>query len=67
MSSGDIAARFDHSWPTITRHLRLLEEADLVHVELQGRERLYRLDRQRLDDVAGAWLARFGSTDVPGG
>ena len=61
MTSGEIAARFDYSWPTITRHLRLLERAELVRVELRGRERLYRLDRIRLQAVAGGWLARFGS------
>ncbi len=60
MTSGDIAQRFDHSWPTVTRHLRLLERAKLVRVEQRGRERLYHLDRRRLQEVAGAWVARFG-------
>jgi DNA-binding transcriptional ArsR family regulator len=32
MTSGEIAARFDCSWPTTTRHLRILEDAGLVHV-----------------------------------
>ena len=60
MTSGDIAARFDFAWPTITRHLRILEEAGLVHVALRGRQRVYRLDAARLRSVAGGWLARFG-------
>ena len=59
MTSGAIAARFDCSWPTTTRHLRVLEDAGLVRVELQGRERVYRLDRTRLSDVAGRWIDRF--------
>jgi DNA-binding transcriptional ArsR family regulator len=59
MTSGDIAARFDCSWPTTTRHLRILEDAGLVHVALRGRQRVYRLDRDRLRSVAGGWLARF--------
>jgi DNA-binding transcriptional ArsR family regulator len=59
MTSGAIASRFDCSWPTTTRHLRVLEEAGLVRVELQGRERVYRLDTNRLAKVAGSWLARF--------
>ncbi len=59
MTSGAIAARFDHSWPTITRHLRVLEDAGLVHVELHGRERVYRLNTGPLNDVARAWLDRF--------
>jgi DNA-binding transcriptional ArsR family regulator len=59
MTSGAIAARFDHSWPTITRHLRVLTEAGLVHAELRGRERVYRLDTGPLREVAGGWLDRF--------
>ena len=59
MTSGEIAARFDCSWPTTTRHLRVLERAELVHVGLRGRERLYTLDTDRLMSVAAGWLARF--------
>src|SRR5258705_9329869 len=59
MTSGAIASRFECSWPTTTRHLRVLEEAGLVRVELQGRERIYRLDSDRLVKVAGSWLKRF--------
>jgi DNA-binding transcriptional ArsR family regulator len=59
MTSGAIASRFDCSWPTTTRHLRVLEDARLVRVELQGRERVYKLDRRRLTEVAGGWVQRF--------
>ena len=59
MTSGDIAARFDCSWPTTTRHLRILQDAGLVRVVLRGRQRVYRLDAGRLRAVAGGWLARF--------
>jgi DNA-binding transcriptional ArsR family regulator len=59
MTSGAIAARFEHSWPTTTRHLRVLQEAGLVSVGLRGRERTYRLDSERLLAVAGGWIARF--------
>jgi DNA-binding transcriptional ArsR family regulator len=59
MTSGAIAARFECSWPTTTRHLRILEQAGLVRVELHGRERIYRLDVARLHAVAGSWISRF--------
>jgi DNA-binding transcriptional ArsR family regulator len=59
MTSGEIASRFNCSWPTTTRHLRTLEEAGLVHVALRGRERVYSLDAARLKGVAGAWIGRF--------
>ena len=59
MTAGAIAARFDCTWPTTTRHLRALEDAGLVWVEHRGRERVYHLDRERLQKVAGRWLTRF--------
>lgn len=59
MTSGAIASRFDCTWPTTTRHLRILEDAGLVEVHLRGRERVYRLNTERLRLVAGAWIARF--------
>ena len=64
MTSGDIAGRFDCSWPTTSQHLRVLEQAGLVTIELRGREHIYRLQTARLHAVAGGWLARFtdGST-----
>ena len=65
LTAGDIARRFECSWPTTTRHLRMLEDAGLVRVERRGRERVYHLDRDRLLRVAGAWLERFRPEDTP--
>ena len=59
LSAGDIAREFDVSWPAISRHLRLLKEADLVHERRIGRERLYTLNRERIRDVFGSWVAAF--------
>jgi DNA-binding transcriptional ArsR family regulator len=59
MTSGEIAGRFDCSWPTTSGHLRVLEQAGLVSVELNGREHAYRLRPERLHAVAGGWLGRF--------
>ena len=59
MTAGEIAARFECSWPTTTRHLKQLELAGLVDVEARGRERVYRLNRKRLERVVGGWLAHF--------
>jgi len=60
MTAGEIADRFHCSWPTTTRHLRVLEEAGLVSVEKRGRERVYHLAKGRLVEVAGGWLSWFG-------
>jgi DNA-binding transcriptional ArsR family regulator len=59
MTSGAIAARFEHSWPTISQHLRVLQLAGLVTVELRGREHVYRLQTDRLLGVTERWLSHF--------
>jgi DNA-binding transcriptional ArsR family regulator len=59
MTAGQIADRFGCSWPTITRHLKVLLDAELVRVAPRGRERVYRLRRKRLKAVVGDWLGGF--------
>ena len=56
--SGDIADRFSCSWPTTTRHLKVLEKAGLVQVTREGREQIYEINRNRLE-VAKKWLGWF--------
>ncbi len=58
MTAGEIAGRFAHSWPTTTRHIRVLELAGLITQTRSGRERIYRLDRDRLAMV-NEWLGWF--------
>jgi DNA-binding transcriptional ArsR family regulator len=65
MNSSDIAARFHHAWPTISRHLRVLEEAGLLSHERQGRNRHYRVDHEKLQLVRD-WLGWFDEAP-PGG
>src|SRR5689334_11513184 len=59
LPSGYLAKRFQHSWPTTTRHLKVLEDAGLVHVTRKGRSSHYRLDRERVQRVLGQWLTRI--------
>src|SRR4051794_11444475 len=56
LPSGYLASRFAHSWPTTTRHLRVLEAAGLVSVRRDGRSCIYRLERERLQRIVGGWL-----------
>jgi DNA-binding transcriptional ArsR family regulator len=58
MSAGDIADMFEHAWPTTTRHLQALESAGLLHHERQGRTRIYRIDRRRIE-LLRDWIAWF--------
>ena len=59
MTAGEIADRFSCSWPTTTRHLKILERAKLVQVKKQGRERVYKLDVPKLRITVSKWLDWF--------
>ena len=58
MTAGEIAAMFDHAWPTTTGHIQALQSAGLLALDRQGRTRVYRLERRRLELVRD-WLAWF--------
>ena len=49
-TSGEIAARFDSSWPTVSRHLAILRDADLVLAERHGQEIHYELHTSVFQD-----------------
>ena len=51
--------RFSCSWPTTSRHLRVLEKAGLVRVDKQGREWVYVLETDRIRRVVGGWIRWF--------
>ena len=63
-NAGYIARRFSCSWPTVSRHLRILEEAGLLDPKRQGRERIYELNREALD-VLEEWLKWFHHKPAP--
>lgn len=58
MLAGDIAKRFSCSWPTTTRHLKVLEKSQLVTAKKEGREIYYELNLKRLQKI-NEWLKWF--------
>lgn len=50
-TSGDLAAQFNSSWPTISRHLAVLREAGLVVAERRGQEIRYELNTSVFQDL----------------
>jgi ArsR family transcriptional regulator len=50
-SSGEIAQSFDSAWPTISRHLSVLKEAELVSTERDGSSVMYELDTTVFQDA----------------
>jgi DNA-binding transcriptional ArsR family regulator len=60
MSAGDIAARFPVSKPTMSAHLSVLKEADLVHSEKAGQSVIYHLKLSVLEEALMAFAHSFG-------
>jgi len=58
--AGELAVEFDTSWPTMSRHLAVLKEAELVTAERQGNQILYRVNTSVLEDAASALLGLVG-------
>ena len=56
-SAGDLGRRFGSAQPTISKHLKVLEEAGLVVRRVKGRVHRFRLRRKPLRD-AERWLSR---------
>jgi DNA-binding transcriptional ArsR family regulator len=54
----ELAQPFGISLPGLMKHVRILEQADLVTTEKHGRTRQCRLGPARLDDAA-AWIQRY--------
>ena len=50
-TSGEIAARFDAAWPTISRHLSVLRDAGLILSERNGQQIVYELNTTVFQDL----------------
>lgn len=64
-TSGEIASRFDSSWPTVSRHLAILREAGLVVTERKGQEIYYELNTSVFQDLVThmmGWVAPASRT-----
>ena len=56
--AGQIAQAFPISRPAISKHLRLLRKAHLVHEQREGRNRVYHLNPEPLKGV-DSWLEQY--------
>ncbi|MGG5170756.1 ArsR/SmtB family transcription factor [Pseudarthrobacter sp. J1738] len=55
---GELVEELEASQPTISKHLKVLREAQLVTMRAQGQKRFYALNTEPLQSVA-AWLETF--------
>jgi DNA-binding transcriptional ArsR family regulator len=58
-TAGEIAQRFECSWPTTSRHLATLVDCGLLSVTRRGRERVYSANAAHLRDMLTRWADYF--------
>lgn len=56
-SAGELGLQFRSAQPTISKHLKVLEQAGIVERKVEGRVHQFRL-RQKALEQAGRWIAR---------
>ena len=61
LTAGEIADHFPVSRPTMSAHLAVLREADLVAAEKSGKTITYTLKISVLEDVLLGFAGRFGA------
>ncbi|WP_215222569.1 metalloregulator ArsR/SmtB family transcription factor [Echinicola shivajiensis] len=58
MTAGTIAENFDAARPTISKHIQILNECELVEGKQQGREIYYVLKIEKMKEI-DKWLEQF--------
>lgn len=70
MTAGAIASNFDTARPTVSKHLQILTECELLKQEQSGREIYYHFNPKKMKEVAEfiepfrlMWEARFNKLE----
>lgn len=71
LTAGAIAANFDTARPTVSKHLQILTECELLEQEQLGREIYYHLNPVKMKEIADfvepfrqIWEARFNKLET---
>jgi len=71
MTAGAIASNFDTARPTVSKHLKILIECELLEQEQNGREIYYHLNPQKIKEIADfiepfrkLWDERFNKLEA---
>ncbi|MBL7770722.1 MAG: winged helix-turn-helix transcriptional regulator [Flavipsychrobacter sp.] len=71
MTAGAIAANFDTARPTISKHLQILTECELLQQEPNGREIYYHFNPKKMKEVSDflepfreLWEERFNKLET---
>lgn len=70
MTAGAIASNFDTARPTVSKHLQILTECDLLRQEQAGREIHYHINAPKMKEIADfiepfrqMWDERFNALE----
>jgi DNA-binding transcriptional ArsR family regulator len=70
MTAGAIAANFDTARPTVSKHLHILAECEILKKEQNGREIYYQLNLEKMKEIAdfiepfrALWEERFNKLE----
>ncbi len=71
MTAGAIASNFETARPTVSKHLQILTECELLDQEQNGREVYYHLNVQKIKEIANfiepflkMWDDRFNKLEA---
>lgn len=71
MTAGAIAANFDTARPTVSKHLQILTECELLKQEQYGREMYYHFNPKKMKEIAdflepfrNMWDDRFNKLET---
>ena len=56
---GELCEGLDMSRQAVTKHLLLLEDANLVAVKREGREKLHFINPVPINEIADRWIGKF--------
>jgi DNA-binding transcriptional ArsR family regulator len=64
LAAGEIGTAFDISAPAISQHLKVLKEANIVTVRVEGQRRIYALDPAGFTEI-DQWLSSVRRFWIP--
>jgi DNA-binding transcriptional ArsR family regulator len=56
---GELCQGLDMTRQAVAKHLSILEEANLVSCQRQGREKLHFINSVPINEIAERWIAKF--------
>jgi DNA-binding transcriptional ArsR family regulator len=60
VTAGELAGQFDLAWPTISGHLKVLRDADLVQADRHGTSITYHLNVSVLEEALASLMTALG-------